>query len=693
MKRAARWVLTAMIAVGLVALTASPAAAQRGPAYLVEESQQELQAQIDECEQLAANPAPTNRADKDTLEKWAACAELRGDAIPSALDRDGQWFGSSAYTEEGFALSAYTLYFDQGAWDQWGRKTMGGIMVVAWTVGVWALRAAAWAFDWVVNGRVTDILIGIPEAIRDEIIATEVLGGMLGPLAILAASAAAAFAIVRRRTAEGVSHLAWLILVIGIGTLVMSDVDRYFDGVRVIRNELGESIIDTTGIQRDANGNVDSGALLAPLMSPLVHDPWEQLNWGQRLSDQDCIEKASRVLTRRGSAVSDWARDEMRGCPSGTNAASDHAHNPSATRTFAAALIGLTQLFIALLVMSVALIALGSELMLAAAFAMLPVAIVLAAFPGGRSIAAGWLSMVIQGTIGLAFGILMLRIVEIVFVALANSPAGQALPMLGLFLVLALAALLGLRYRRRLPEAGRALSKRLGSRAASIGSGGGGGGGAVAAGAAGAAGGLLGGLALARSAGPPGGSAALAAGARAARRAGQGTLSGSAQLAAARNPEGKLARTLGSTKAAGGAGIAMGTALAGAQAFGSRRATGRAARDAGGVSRDRASELIDSRRRKKQLLAAKSTSASADTLAKAAVSRHGAVRAAAAAHPNTSERVRSDLAESKRPGTMRRRHNAGQYEPPSDTVPLGGNAEQAAGPSPQPRSAANRDDA
>ena len=637
-----RWAAVALLAAALVATLSSPVAAQSSPEYRVEEAQQLLEDEITECETLAANPAPTNRADKDTLEKWAACARLLEDTNPADLDRDSLWFGSAAYTSEGFSLNAYVLYFDAGEWDRWGRKFMGGTMVLSWTVGVWSLRAASWAFDWVLNGRLTDILIGIPDEIRDQIVAAGVLGGMLGPLAILATSAVAVFAVFRQRTAEGVSHLVWLILVVGVGAVVLSDVDRYYDSVRSMRDDLGGALIDASGLPHDANGYVDAGERLAPLMSALVHDPWSQLNWGQLLTDQDCVDKASNVLARRGGATSVAARDAMKGCPGATNTAANHAYNPTATRTLGAMLIGAAQLCIAMLIVGVALVALGSEILLAAAFAALPAVIVLAAFPGGRRIAAGWLSLVVQGTVGLTFGILLLRLVETVFVALATSSVARAMPMLSLFVVLLVTAVMGMRYGKRLPEAARAFSRRFGSRPT-----------AAAATAANAGRGVRGGSAFAQTAGPARGSEALAAEARAARRVERTALARGPKTETLTNREGRTKKPLGRAKGREGANLAMGTALANAQTLGTRRSVGNGS---GSVeSAGRAVQHVESRREPEQAVVADSADASLQTLAKTAVSKHNAVRAAVAAHHNTAAAVRSELGDGGMARRLRRR--------------------------------------
>lgn len=669
LRRTAAAVLLAAV---ILASGAAPAAAQSddGPSWPAEQAQTELEAEIAACEALAESPAPANRADKDTLEQWSACAELENDSSPAMLDRDHVLFGSSAVTTEGFPLGSYKMHYESGGFFSVGSKVMGRWMEVNWLIGVSALRMAVWAFDWVVNGRVTDLLTGIPEGIQEALIGSGLLGGLLGPLALLTSSTAGVFLILRRRTAQGVSHLTWMLLMVGIGTVLVANADVYYEGVRDARSELSDAVVDTSGFETDTNGKIDAGKLMAPLLSAVVHDPWELLNWGLRLESQDCIDSASAVLARGSSSGSDWARRRMRGCPDNSHSATKHAHNPTPTRVIGTAIAAGTQLMIALLILSLALMALGSEVLLAAAFAVLPAAVVLAAFPGGRRIAAGWLSMLIQGIIGLAFGIVALRILEIVLVGIANSPAAQTMPLMSVLGILGVVAFFGFRYRRRLPEAGRALSQSLGGKAASVGSGGGGG--AALAGAAGAAGGLLGGLALAHSAGPPGGAAALAAGARVARQATQAGVAKSAAITQAAAPNSKLAGALGSTKAAGGAGVGMAASLAAAQRLQSRGAVGRVAQEHGGVSADRSSELIDSRRKKKQLAAVTSRDATPETLAQGAVSRKRAVREAVAAHSNTPQAVRSDMAEKTRLGTMRRRFEAGAYAPPIDAELAGG---------------------
>ena len=567
-------------AAALVAAAAAPAAAQQGATVVPHRPPPpEIQAAIDDCEALASQPAGTSRADPDALQKWSECLELLEGSSWGDAHLETEWMGTVARTDYA-PLSAYTVHWDAGAWDHITRKLQGIAMTVSWWMGTGLLSLSVWAFDWVLNSRATDLITGVAEELRDAIMDSGLLGGLLGPAAVLASMTAAAIAVIRRRAAEGIGHLVWLLLVIIVGVMLVSESDAVYAGARKFRTDLTELAVDPAQAAAAANptGGIDAGLITQPLLQAVVHEPWEQINWGGTVPAGQCQDLMAEVLARRPTAVDDWPRQHMENCPDG---AAENAHNPSRIRVMAAMMIALAQVFMALVIGMLALMALASEILLALAFALLPAAVVLAAFPGtGREVAAAWLRMLIRGLLGLVIGLFGLRVFNIVFTAVVEHLATEQVPLLSRFAIFAALSFLFWRYRKKLPQLGRTVAGKFGGKLVGAGqSGGGGGGGAAAAG-------LLGGLGLAAAAGSAGGQAAGLAGvARSARAAAQKVTTPvtrtAAGLAGAFSPDSRTAKVLGSTKAAGGAGMAMGATLASAQGLGTRHAAKSAARAAG----------------------------------------------------------------------------------------------------------------
>ena len=696
--RVLRFAAAALVIAAVALMGAAPAGAQRSPGSLAGSGASSastdpadrkildraaalatLQTDLDRCEQLlAAQPPNANRADVGSLEEWARCSDMFDDFGFASRSIEQNWFGGSAHTEEGFDLTAYQLHYDQGGALDAGRKMQGAFMSFTWMLGVTVLRVAVWAFDWAANSRITDIVTTIPQQIRAEIAGTELVERLIRPVAVLVVVTAAGWAFLRRRIAQATSHLAWFMGVLLVGTMLLANPDGYYRFVLEFRQALG-TVADVDGSGsvasgRDPTDDIDGGAAVAPLMSAIVHSPWEQLNWGGPPPTPDCEQRAADVLARRPSPVADWPREHMADCPA---EADRHSHNPTVTRILATVIVGLAQVFMGLLVLSVALIALGTEVGLAVAFAVLPAVVALALFPGGRAIVAWWAATVAYGCVGLVISLLALQLLRIVLTAVMTAMSAAGVPMLARFLVFFVLALWLFLKRKAIPALGKKLSATLGGKVASGGGGGGGAGTAVAAGAIGALGGAAAMAGLANPAGAARGAALATGAARAARGAGRAGLSGAAQLTAARNPGGLAAQTLGATKAAGGTGLALGSALATAQMLGGNRNTATAAARQAGVSAQVASEF-STQTTAKQLVAARSRHTEPGTFALLAA--HGGPRVLSAIAQNDSFNVppelRDDIARGAKPAAIAERARSGaygEYTPPA-AVPVQGRA-------------------
>ena len=169
----------------------------------------------------------------------------------------------------------------------------------------------------------------------------------------------------------------------------------------------------------------------------------------------------------------------------------DFAANPSGERLFGTFIVVAGQIAVAVLVMAAAMLALLSEVLLAAAFASLPLAVAGVLWPGGRRVAGAWCSLLLRGLVGFGVGMLFLSLVMTVLAAVVGRTQGLALleRSLAFFLV----AYGGVKLRKVFPKAAAQFSATLGGKVSAAFSQQGSRGLAPALG--GAAGGLAGGLA------------------------------------------------------------------------------------------------------------------------------------------------------------------------------------------------------
>ncbi|MYJ14215.1 MAG: hypothetical protein F4078_07955, partial [Acidimicrobiia bacterium] len=637
----------AVVAAAVLVMAASPAAA-------------DLQDWADErtarAGDLAAELARCDAwGDAQDWQQWFdnACEETLGAAVRNSGATDA-WLpeGGGARTTPGWSISRYSIYYDGGGYTAWHRKMTGAATSWIWTAAIYGLRMAVWAMDWVAAGRITDVIGVIPIEVGDFLHREIVVGLQLRHLALTVMGVVSAWAIMRRRIAEAVGNMAFAVVALALGAFVLANLAGYYDGARATKALLVEAVLG----EDDTGGELDAAAMTAPLLDGVVHTPWENLNFGRGLTGDCEIAAGVDILERAPSPDDHYPRHRIKDCPDG-RALDTFNRYPTASRLFGALIVAFGQMAVAGLILATALIGLTAELLLAAAFASLPVVAVVVAFPGGRSVAASWLSMLLRGIVGLAAGVLGLRLVVVVMTAVATN--SEDLAFFERFAVFSLVAFAGWRMRKLVPQAAAKISATLGGKAAAAGSGRSGAGAALAAGAAGGAlGGALGGLAAGAAASQLIPAHGVGTAARTARRAASGTLR--TGRAAARGATGLAAvaaqssgresagtRVLSATKAgqraAYGGGLAAAAAAGVGHAIARRNDTARAA--SASLDQDALHELAHGPSRRGQLIAMQhpdTAQADIDHVAINSIDKK-VVKAAA---PRTSPEVAHELAAS-----------------------------------------------
>ena len=628
--------------------------------------------------------------------KPAACraeAELR---VQMNRGSEG-WFNSAfpPHTTPGYPIDRYNLYYQSGVLDVYHNMIGAGTGFI-WTVGKFGLKVAMWMLDWAISGRIVSVMGAIPEQIA-KLLSVSVVGAgksfTLGHLALICLGIAGAVSIIRSRYAEAAGNMLFGIIAMSVGMLVLLNFDGYYQGAKNVKEELARSgmigaLADSTTEDGAGNVTVDATGAVAPLLDATVHTPWEVLNFGAPLQTNCEIGVGKDLLLGGVGSNNPYPVDSLNACDTNeSRLKAAHASSASWTKLFGAVLAAGGQIAIAVLIMSTAMLALISEMLLAVAFAVLPVAAVAAAFPGGRKIAGMWLSTLLKGIVGLGVGMLFLSLVVTVLDAVVGNTTGLAMiERQLLFILLAVAAM---KLRKMVPQAAQKLSATLSGKVASAGAGGGSGGGLGAA-AGGVAGGVAGGLAAGAIASqilPPGGGLQAV---RMARQAGRGTLNmtagvaGGVGMATGRmNPEGGIARALGA-RAHGGSLIGAGSHAA-ASAMGSRLGHSPAqsvASASGNLSADRITQMAGGN--KAQRTAAANVARDPNVLSRLAGDRNPRVRAAAAANPNMPTSYVDEMSRRRSGRVSQNFINEHPTGPPPPPPPGGGGGGGGAGSGPPP---------
>ncbi len=470
----------------------------------VEQAKADLMNEVLDCQRMAGQPATTNIGSSTfnfdlpnpadatfNLDYFVSDCDRKIPQGMSLSNLGGDWLGSGsvAVTTPGFALTRYQMYYD-GGWilSMW-RKFLGTFISGMWFLATVLLRLGVWAFDFVAAGRLSDIIGSIPSSISEVLDRDIVQGMQLRWVAVTAMGVAGGWGLVRQQWATAVGGVAFSLVALAVGGFVLANYNGYYQGAQATSSALVAEVLKIgDGSATTRPGQIDTPTMMAPLLDAAVHVPWEQLNFGRELSGDCEIRAGVDILVRVGGVDSTYPRDRISQCPGGHELALFNA-SASLERAFAVGVVTVGQTMIALLILSTAGMAMLSEVLMAAAFAVLPVAAVLVGFPGfGRNVAASWLTMLLQGITGLGIGVLFLRLILLVTTAVAENFADLAL--LERFMVFMLIAVGAFRLRKLVPKARAKVSATLAGKVATAGTPGGGGGVAPA-----VAGGVAGGLA------------------------------------------------------------------------------------------------------------------------------------------------------------------------------------------------------
>ena len=417
-----------------------------------------------------------------TVNLRAAC-EHDITARLAAINAPHGWFNSANVprSSAGFPMSTYHMYYGAGDWKDFHRRFVGMFLSLSWKAGQVALRIAMWAFDWAVSGHVTEILTGIPTELAELLQERVVRQLRLYEMGLLLLATAVGWKLLRARVADAAGSLVFALLAFTIGWMFLtpSVFDGYYNGARATRQLLAESM--TLGVIDDASTpeRLDAAAALQIVLDSTVHQPWEQLNFGHALQG-DCVDAVKRILVDGIRAESFADLDDLDGCRNATAAdiAAGHypdgsaiitgetlksfAEVPSGERLFGTFVVVAGQIAVALLVFGVALLALLSEVLLAAAFAALPLAVAGVVWPGGRRVAGAWFALLLRGIVGFAAGMLFLSLVMTVLAAVVGRT--QGMPLLERSLAFLLVAYGGHKLRKVFPKAAAQISASLGGK-------------------------------------------------------------------------------------------------------------------------------------------------------------------------------------------------------------------------------------
>ena len=168
----------------------------------------ELEELVAECAELLADNDPdwATKGCESASEHWVGAQSVTE-----------TWFSgdsTSAQTTLGVPITSYNIYFDGGGTFSVHRKFLGQAIAWVWSGGIVALRFATWAFDWVSEGRLTQVIQAVPRLVADTLNTALVHGLRLREVALTTLAIATGWSVIRGRHAQAAGNAAFAILAI-----------------------------------------------------------------------------------------------------------------------------------------------------------------------------------------------------------------------------------------------------------------------------------------------------------------------------------------------------------------------------------------------------------------------------------------------------------------------------------------------
>ena len=266
----------------------------------------ELEELVAECAELLADNDPdwATKGCESVSEHWVGAQSVTE-----------TWFSgdsTSAQTTLGVPITNYNIYFDGGGTFSVHRKFLGQAIAWVWSGGIVALRFATWAFDWVSEGRLTQVIQAVPRLVADTLNTALVHG--LRPEGGRFDHAGHRHGLVGDprparpgRGQRGVRHLGD-----GGCGLILANFDGYYSGAQDTKNKLTAAVLE--GAHQQTPGGSDTVALTSPLMDSVVHRPWQRLNFGRELQGQCEIEVGANTLHRAAGSGDHYPRKQIKEC-------------------------------------------------------------------------------------------------------------------------------------------------------------------------------------------------------------------------------------------------------------------------------------------------------------------------------------------------------------------------------------------
>jgi hypothetical protein len=354
----------------------------------------------------------------------------------------------------------FDIGYDEGAWNHFGRKTLGFFTGLGWTLNRIVVGATLWLVGWTFGFDITGPLQG-PILTIAGVWNTQLAGPLqLAHLIWFAVMAYVALSFFRGRAMAGLGEFVMSVAALAVASTIGANPAGYLNGATTTLRETSGAVLSISRGQPPSDDGSQVAQIVDPLRAELhdvlIEEPHQIINWGAPLSG-DCARVARELVAESAWGTSDTPRERMR--DAGCGAAAAFNEKPSFERMASAWMAALVSIIVLGLLVLAVITMLVASLLFILRFSWLYLALLGFQAPGmAREFAWGWLVGLFKNlatVAGMSFVISYLMLCASAFL---NAPG---VPIAGRFAVLIVLSVAMYLYRRQVLQGIAHLSDRL----------------------------------------------------------------------------------------------------------------------------------------------------------------------------------------------------------------------------------------
>ena len=352
--------------------------------------------------------------------------------------------------------SHYDIGYDEGAWNHFSRKILGFLTETAFGIARWFVRVSLWIVSWALSfgfaRRLADPAQAAADAYQSRVV--EPLG--LEYFFLTLAAAYGGWHALRGRMSRGGGEFFVSVTVAAVAATVLAYPGTFLLEALDRTSEVSFEVAAVT-TAADPSRPADPDNVVAPIAADIhrafVETPHQLIDWGRTIPEGDpCRGVYDEIVATGPWGSKDEPRDAMKAA--GCEEEAKFNHDPSPDRLGAAALVALGTVFVAVMMVLIAVALVGAQIGVVVAIAVSPFGLVSGVLPGGgRQLMWRWVAGWAKCLAAVVMTAVFLSLFLVGLSALLAETSGEALVVQ--MLVVDIVVIVALVKRKKLMVAGR----------------------------------------------------------------------------------------------------------------------------------------------------------------------------------------------------------------------------------------------